>query len=580
MSIAADATFIRRVEDHLGRLYPEAPRGALALRLLEAIGIEGGEAPERVDPLSLWSESDVLMISYGDSFLAPGESRLRTLRRFLEQHVADAISGVHILPFYPHSSDGGFAVIDYTAIDPTLGSWDDISAISERFTLMGDLVLNHVSSESEWFQQFLQGREPGVDYFIAPGLDADLDSVVRPRTHPVLTPVVTSRGERHVWCTFSRDQVDLDYSNPEVLLEVLRVIDRYLRAGMRILRLDAVAYLWKELGTSCIHLPETHEVIRLIHTLLEWREPHAVLVTETNVPNRENLTYFGNRDEAHAIYNFSLPPLIIDALLRGSANNLRMWMAGMPPAPAGCTYLNFIATHDGIGLRPAEGILSRESRDRMIATVEPQGGRVSSYGTADGPQPYELNVSLYDALAETHDGPDEWHFGRFICAHTIMLGIEGIPAFYVHSLLGTANDISAVEISGHNRDINRRRLDYEELAAELANPASRPARVLGELRRRIAIRRRQPAFHPNAAQFTLQLGASVFAFWRQSLDRDQSIFALHNVGRRPRQIPLSRLNLILTDRWHDLLGDGRVVELHGELDLGPYQSVWLTNRSH
>jgi sucrose phosphorylase len=569
-----------RLHELLEYLYPEHPAEELARRAMEAIGIDpGGALPEPVPLLNLFSERDVLMIAYADSFTHAGTPPLRTLKDVVDRYLTDVVGGVHLLPFYPSSSDGGFAVTDYHAVDPALGTWQDVEALSSDVSLMVDLVLNHVSRESEWFRQFVRGELPGRDYFVTVDPRTDLSAVVRPRTHPLLQPVATALGGRHVWCTFSDDQVDLDYGNPDVLLELLAIVDRYLQAGARFLRLDAVGYLWKEVGTSCIHLPQTHGVIQLLRTLLWRRDPRALLVAETNVPNRENLTYFGNRNEAHVIYNFGLPPLILEALLRGSAENLQAWMMSMPPAPRGCTYLNLIACHDGIGLRPAEDLLARGERDLMIEVLERGGALIGAYATEHGPEPYELNVTLFDALAETEEGPDEYQVERFVCAHTIMLALEGIPAFYYQSLFAGSNDLEAVERTGHKREINRRRMPVGEIE-DLVGARGPRARVLTELRRRLAIRRRPPAFHPNATQFTLQLGPSVFAFWRQSLDRDQSIFALHNVGRRPRRIPLSRLNLILTDHWHDLLGDGRAVELHGELDLGPYQSVWLANRRH
>ena len=573
--------YLHRIRELLELLYPEVDSCALAERAAEAVGVDlSAPHPDIVEPLDLWSERDVLMIAYADSFRDGEMPPLQVLDRFIAQYLEEVISGVHVLPFYPSSSDGGFAVADYLAVDPSLGSWDDVVSIGKRVSLMTDVVLNHVSRSSLWFGQLRRGEQPGVDYFITPDRDADLSAVVRPRTHPLLCGVDTANGRRQVWCTFSPDQVDLDYSNPDVMLEILRVINGYLTAGSRFLRLDAVAYLWKELGTDCIHLPQTHAVVRLLRTLLEWREPRALLVTETNVPNRENLTYFGNRNEAHAIYNFSLPPLIIDALLRGSAGNLQAWMMSMPPAPRGCTYLNFIASHDGIGLRPAEGILATEECDAMIATIARGGGLVSSHATTSGPQPYELNVSLFDALSETHSGPDEWHIERFLCAHTIMLALEGIPAIYFHSFLGSSNDAEAVSETGRYREINRRRLDYPEVAAALGDEGHRSARILGELCRRVRVRTAQPAFHPNATQFTLQLVPSVFAFWRQSIDRDQSIFALNNVSADPQEVALSDLNLIGTDSWRDLLAHEPTPQLleDGHIELGPYQAVWLTNR--
>ncbi|MEM8934760.1 MAG: alpha-amylase family glycosyl hydrolase, partial [Acidobacteriota bacterium] len=343
-----------QLEHHLSRIYP----ASVVPRLVEALIARVSAIGSRTgDPVEKWSEDDVMLITYGDSVERPHEAPLRTLRSFVRKHLADTVTGVHVLPFYPYSSDDGFSVIDYRAVRDDLGTWDDIGALAEDVTLMADLVINHVSAKSAWFEQFLAGEPPGVDFFITHPASTDVSEVVRPRPHRVLVPFDTADGERHVWATFSADQIDLDFSNPDVLLEMIDVLFFYLEHGVRWIRLDAVGFLWKALGTPCIHLPQTHEVVRLLRTLAEAIEPRAVLISETNVPNVENLSYFGNRNEAHAIYNFSLPPLLVDALIRGRSRHLRAWMMSMPPAPHGCAYFNFTASHDGIGLRPAEGLL-------------------------------------------------------------------------------------------------------------------------------------------------------------------------------------------------------------------------------
>ncbi|MEM9553587.1 MAG: sugar phosphorylase [Acidobacteriota bacterium] len=569
-----------RLEHHLSRIYPEADRARLVTALLERVAAFAGgeERPRSVGSSDTWSEADVMLITYGDSVRRAGEPSLRTLHDFWRRHLADAAPGLHILPFYPYSSDDGFSVIDYRRVRDDLGSWTDIRALAEDVTLMVDLVVNHVSVESEWFRQFLAGESPGRDYFISLPADTDVSTVVRPRRHRVLVPFETEQGTRHVWATFSHDQVDLDFSNPDVLLEIVDVLFFYLGMGARWIRLDAVGFVWKELGTPCIHRPQTHELVRLVRTLAEAMTPGVVLVSETNVPNVENLSYFGNRNEAHAIYNFSLPPLLIDALIRGRSRYLRAWLMSMPPAPHGCAYFNFTASHDGIGLRPAEGLLGEADVATLVDTLCGFGGRVSQRALADGSlAPYEVNITLYDALKGTVDGEDRHQDARFLCSQAIMLGLEGVPALYIHSLLACGNDLEGVGRTGRARSINRHRWDADRLETLLADPSTPQARILGELLRLVRIRRRQPAFHPNATQYTLQLGERLFGFWRQSPQRDQSIFAVHNLGRRRCRLPLSSLNLVSTDRWQDLIGGGAVDDLHGSIRLEPYQSLWLTN---
>jgi sucrose phosphorylase len=445
---------------------------------------------------------------------------------------------------------------------------------------MVDLVINHVSSEHAWFKQFEANQKPGCDYFITEDPSQDLSQVVRPRSSPLLTPVETTEGVKHVWTTFSADQVDVNFENPDVLLEYIKIILYYVQAGARYIRLDAVGFLWKKQGTNCMHLSETHAMVRLFREVLQLIDPGIALITETNVPNRENLSYFGNRNEAHMIYNFSLPPLLLNALLQGRSEHLKTWMMSMPPAPIGCAYFNFTASHDGIGMRPAEGLLTDDEYEQLLDTMQRHGGKISMRTRPDGSQsPYEINISLFDALKGTVNGEDEWQVQRFICSQTIMMALEGIPAFYIHSLLATRNYAEGVEQTGHNRTINRYKWDYEALQAALADPATPHARVLHELRRLIQIRRQQTAFHPNAIQYTLHpLNPALFAFWRQSLTRDQSIFSVHNLSDQCQELRLSDLNLVSTDDWHDLISGQHFADLGMVYTLQPYQSVWLTNK--
>lgn len=565
--------------EHLSILYPDRDLPVLIENLIEAF--QDTEHATRSDsPLEpeLWTERDCLMITYGDSIVNEDERPLRTLHRFLNEHLRRAINAVHILPFYPFSSDDGFSVIDYTAVRDDLGTWEDVRAIAADYKLMADVVINHASSESDWFQAFLRNEAPYDEYFIQAKFDDDLSQVVRPRATPLLRAVETPDGVRQVWCTFSHDQIDLNFACPELLVEFLKIIAFYLKSGARILRLDAIGYLWKEPGTTCIHLPQTHEFVRLLRTLCDHFAPGTVLITETNVPNHENLTYFGNRNEAHAIYNFSLAPLLVHALLSGTSQYLKRWMMSMPPAPDDCAYLNFTASHDGIGMRPAEGLLSDQEQMELVETIRRHGGRFSTRRAPDGTERiYEVNVSLFEAMKGTVQGEDEHQIARFLASQTIPLGVEGIPAVYIHSLLATPNDTELVAETGRARSINRHRWDEAELCEKLADPESPQAIVKNELLRRIEIRSQQPAFHPNAVQFTLQSPDETFCFWRQSRDRSQSIFAVHNVTAEEQQIALSTLNLIVGETWRDLLTDTPLDLDTGSLTLTPYQCIWLTN---
>lgn len=525
-----------------------------------------------------WTERDCILITYGDSLRTDSEKPLKTLHRFLEDDCENLFEAVHILPFFPSSSDAGFAVSDFSEVDDSLGDWSDIQALAEQRRVMADLVINHCSSNNKWFERYQRGESPGKGYFLEANPDEDLSEVVRPRTSPLLRETETPEGIKHVWCTFSHDQIDLNFRNPGVLKEIVSIIRLYLDKGVHIFRLDAVAFLWKKIGTPCINLEETHEVVRLLRSLIEHAEPDAVIITETNIPNRENLSYFGNCNEAHCIYNFSLPPLLVNTLITGDCKYLKQWMMTMPPAQNGTAYFNFIASHDGIGLRPAEGLLSGEELSTLIETMQSFGGQVSWRAQGDQNKPYEINISLFDAMAGTTKGADGWQKARFLCAHALMFALEGIPGLYIHSLLGTGNDTEGFESSGENRAINRRKWDYDTLQRALSDPESTHNQIFVEIKRLLQLRMTQPAFHPNATQFTLQLGSRVFGFWRQSPDRNQSIFCIFNVSDRELELSLNDINLIGTDNWWDLISGDEIADLEGYLRLTPYQSMWITNR--
>jgi glucosylglycerate phosphorylase len=529
---------------------------------------------DRIDLKSLSTTgSGPILIAYGDHVQKAGEHPFATLLNFISGaygspiNLSQLISTVHLLPFYPYSSDDGFSVIDYRKVDPALGTWDDVAGFRGQFHLMFDLVLNHISSHSEWFQAFLRDEAPYRDYILTADPALDLSLVTRPRTHPLLTPYETRAGIRHVWTTFSEDQVDLNFANPDVLLEILDTLLFYVQQGAEYIRLDAIAYLWKIPGTNCIHLLQTHTVVQLMRDVLDVVAPYVKLITETNVPHDENISYFGNGyNEAQLIYNFALPPLVLDALYTGNASILSTWASTLQVPSSQTMYFNFTASHDGIGVRPATGLLSTERIETMLQTVQERGGYISYKRNPDGTQSaYEMNITYFDALAV----PDEnlsASIDRFMVSQAIMLSLAGIPGIYFNSLIGAANWQEGATQTGRSRTINRQKFDFDILASELADRQSRARQVFDRYAKLLSIWQREAALRPEASQRILTLHESVFAVQRTGAD--QSIFALHNVSNQEVEVILPVSN------GYDLISEivcNRIIKLQ------PYQVAWVSS---
>jgi sucrose phosphorylase len=561
-----------QIYNHLNIIYPKSNNTHLTNKIF-SIFFEK-KSPKQYVIQNRWDESDVALITYLDTFYNNDEKNIQTLEQVLNTYLQDNVSIIHLLPFFPYSSDDGFAVIDYLKIKKGLATWSDIKKLSLKYKIMADLVINHCSSQSEWFQQFLNNQLPGKSYFLDYKDKFDTSKIVRPRSHDLLQIFKTKKSEKFVWCTFSRDQVDLNFKNKDVLIEFLKIIKFYLDQGISILRLDAVAFLWKKLGTNCINLNETHEVIKLFRLLLDASSQKTFLITETNLPNKENLDYFGNGNEAQLIYNFSLPPLILYSMLYGNSTILRKWLMSMPPPMEGTTYFNFIASHDGIGIRPAEGLISEKNIKAILRRMKEFGGEVSYRKVENKNKPYEINIALIDALKGTIDNLDNFQIERFICAHAIMLSLEGIPAIYVHSFFGTENDYSGMQSTKQKRSINRKRYNLKDLRNKM-NKKTINSTVLKQLNSLISIRKIQPAFHPNATQFTLNLGEKIFALWRQCQNRKQSIFVLCNITSQKQPVDLNEINLIFNKNWIDLISNKKIESK--KISLKPYQTMWISN---
>jgi glycosidase len=559
---------LQKVKQLLTEIYgPET--GRAALERLQPI-IEKFPAQKRARK-EFFSQEDVVLITYGDTLQKQGQAPIAALHEFADNYLKGAISTVHFLPFFPYSSDDGFSVKDFFQIDPQLGSWENVNDIGQDFQLMFDYVVNHFSAKSKWFDNYLSDEKGFEDFAIEVDPALDLSRVTRPRSLPLLSEYQKKNGQNvHLWTTFSADQIDLNFASLNVLAKMTEVLLYYVQQGATILRQDAIAYLWKEIGTECIHLPQTHAVVKLFRAILDLVAPDVMIITETNVPHAENISYFGNgRNEAQMVYNFTLPPLLFYAFVKEDATVLTDWAKGLYLASSGNTFFNFTASHDGIGVRPLEGILPTQELDALVEVVKTNGGQVSYKRNPDGTDsPYELNITYVDAILADQDSS---RADRFLASQSIQYVLPGVPATYIHSLLGSRNWTQGVKQTGRARSVNREKLQVEEVIKELNNPASFRSRVFYPYIDLIKTRIRQPAFHPNAEFEILDMGPQVFAIKRSS--KNQTIYAVTNISKSeitvsnpPKDAPDAALDLISGQTFKP-----------DSIKLKPYQYVWLVS---
>jgi sucrose phosphorylase len=521
---------------------------------------------------SYFSQEDVVLITYGDSLKKDGEAPLATLHAFANQYLKGAISNIHFLPFFPYSSDDGFSVMDFLEIDPALGTWQEVAAIGQDFELMFDYVVNRFSSKGQWFQNYLADQKGFEEFAIEVDPATDLSMVTRPRSLPLLSEYKKNDGQTvHIWTTFSADQIDFNFKSLDVLAKMIDVLLFYADQGATILRLDAIAYLWKEIGTNCIHLPQTHEMVKLFRAALDQVAPDVIILTETNVPHTENISYFGDgRDEAQMVYNFTLPPLLFYSFVTEDATILSEWAKGLHLASTDNTFFNFTASHDGIGVRPLEGILEPSEIEKLIEIVKSNDGQVSYKRNPDGTDsPYELNITYVDAiLGDTSSTLAD----KFLASQSIQYALPGVPATYIHSLLGSRNWVEGVQETGRARTVNREKLQVEKLISELNNPESFRARVFFPYLNLIKIRKKQSAFHPNAGFEILDTAPKVFGIKRYS--QDQTIVALTNISSQSVSVslPAGAANGPMVD-----LVTGEGIDTTA-IQLNPYQYLWLEEK--
>jgi sucrose phosphorylase len=488
-----------------------------------------------------------LLITYADSLQAQGEKPLVTLRRVLTDLVGPAISHVHLLPVHPSTSDDGFAPVDYGLIDPRLGTWEDLAALGRDRSLMLDFVANHVSASSPWVRRWL-AREPGFAHcFIERDPRFDTSATVRPRTSPLFHAFRRPDGTSvEAWTTFSADQLDLNFRDPDTFVRLTQALANYVALGARMIRLDAIGFVWKASGTSSMSLPQTHAVVRVWRAFLDDIAPGVKLVTETNVPAAENQSYFGDgANEANLVYQFPLPPLVLHSFLKADATTLSHWAHTVRPPGPNATFLNFLASHDGIGLRGVEGILDARELSSLVDGVVANGGLVSERKLANGRSAvYELNTTFLDALGGpgTEESPEQVA-AKGLAAHAIMMALAGVPATYVHSLFGSSNDPAAAQRTGIKRRTSRGVLDSDRLGMELVTNPRRSTMFAG-LRHLLSTRRRHDQFDPFTPHEVIDLGPALFAVRRASSRGGPDLICLTNVTPEPVTVNLPGRDLL------------------------------------
>lgn len=555
---------LKNIEEKIKSIYKEEYKPEFFEIMKSTIEKFEGESFAKVEDIS---EKNIYLITYGDSIYEEGIPTIDSLKKFLNNKVGDSITDVHILPMFEYTSDDGFSVVDYMKIDRNLGDWDNINRLSKDYRLMYDFVANHISKSSNWFKGYLNGEEKFQNYFISKDETFDYSKVVRPRTSLLIHEYKSKDVTKTAWTTFSQDQIDINIKHFPVLIETTEILLNYALNGATSIRLDAIGFLWKESGTTCIHLPQTHMIIQLWRMILDYFKPNTQIITETNVPHTENISYFGDtKNEAHMVYQFALPPLTLHAFTEHDSTKLTSWANTIDRVSDKATYFNFLSSHDGIGMRPTEGILTEEEKQVLVDKTINNGGRVSYKNNEDGTKSvYELNINYLDALLnKDEDIEEDLQIQKILAAHSLLLSFVGVPAIYYHSLLGSRNYYKGVEESGINRRINREKLEYNRICYELEND-SRRNKIFTQFKKLINIRKSESSFSPYGNQKVLDFGSEIFSLERENEETNERILYIVNITSKEKTLDcgISGVNIL----------DKSIID--GKLTLNPYGFAWI-----
>jgi sucrose phosphorylase len=482
-----------RAERELTALY-----GADAARALRAWMMDRPRIAAR--PQAIDHRTSILTL-YPDHVVDDARPPLQVVADQVRRRLPGVFSHLHVLPFFPADGDDGYAITDHHSVHPRLGGWDEVRALADGRRLICDFVANHVSTAHPLFGELLAtGDSP---HFRWQPAATDATWGYRVRTTALYQPFASAHGTRWVFCTYGRSQADLDYRAPETLQLALAVLDRLLREGADVLRLDALPHLWKGDDAWGPHHPNVIRLLRTMRCFTDWLRPGTLLFAESL--HKPGTSYFG--ELGAQLGNELRVPLLLLGCLLGDTAPLASWLAGRAEPDPSSTPLVFLNTHDGMHLLPMSSPLGPETSARLFGRLT-ERGVVLSYTQGDDRRPYEINSPLAAVIRALVGDRDQ--IAAYVALHAVLLALPGIPQIYFPNLW--AADAEPRAHASHPRALNRRKLELAELDAALAAPAGRQVfdRVVGLL----TVRAGLPALHPHARTQVLAAPAGVVHFCR------------------------------------------------------------------
>lgn len=581
------------------------------------------------------SEDDATLICYANSVASRnGISPLGALKKFYDNHdLKKAFSSTHLLPFFPWDTDRGFSVKDYYEVAEENGTWDDIEELSKSTELMFDFVANHASIRNPIVQKAILAAVLPKDHpkydevkkfkdfvFVYTEenkpTDDELSALSRPRAYPALTPFIVfekdgelladlenkdhvhvKRGEidligtGYVWTTFSRGkredgtektrQVDLNFLNPLVLVESLKILMFYAEKKARFIRLDAIGYIWKQIGRPSIHEDQCHLLLEVIKDFLSLVTPEVVTVAEVNEAQEMFFRYLGKGDheQADLVYQFTHFPLAVYGLHTGDASYYKEWLKTIGHVE-GRQFVTILGSHDGLGLKPVRGILPESEIERFGDILVDEYKAMPNYAYLPGGKRivYEACGTPWDLINKS-DLDLDTAIKRYKLVVAMGLTVRGIPGIYINGLLG-ANNYFPEEGLDENRTVNREIFSYNALTETLNDKSSQESRVFEMVKELLAIRRRESAFSLNAKAIIIPEyhNQSIVAAELFSADNMERILCCYNVSSEPQRLTIPKLTSRGTGKWKNLLEpheercfDREVIDI----ELEPYQALWL-----